>query len=450
MKTKRNLFVVFTLLLFVTACEMSDPGELSPAQPDGALQPMADMPDVDEPERLLIQPGAASKVDPKAAGLILSVESPDERLKLRSITRTRQLGSSSSSARSNFEKSTLSCGAVKSGSTEDYGLNINDEVFYQRHGLRTDLEGNDRAYYVFVSEARNYLFRLSNATENLAMLLFKANITSPEENGNDIVTESTTALVAYSTSRSIRGEQLGPVFLEPGEYVLVIDSRPGKGSSFDLEMSCMEAGASCDGQLGPGLIAEDFSPYNFYRDITQVSSYWEDYYPGRGFPAQVRSYLGNKVLHLYRINAHVDEHENNIILSLGERNSGRYALEFDLGVFKGRSAYFNIQKVLTEQNADNEVGAELFFPSNGHAYVLVGGKKIPFNYLNGYWNRIKLLWDFDANSTVLYVNGKRQASWKATDTNSGAAGALTLEGINFYPAFNNSFWIMDDFCFSGN
>ncbi len=450
MKIKLNLLAAFCMLFVFTACEMENTREANPQSPDGTLVPMPDMPQVDEPERLLIEPGAVANNRLKEPGLITSIETPEQGLKLRSITRRRQFGSSSSSARSNFEKATLECGALKSGSTEDFNFNTNDQEFYQRHGLRTNLQGNDRAYYVFVTEAKNYMFQLSGASTNLAMLLFKANITSPEENGNDIVTESTTALVSYSTSRSVRREQLGPVFLEPGAYVLVIDSRPGKGSSFELEMSCMEAGASCDGKLGNGLIAEDFSPYNFYRDITQVSSYWEDFFPGRGFPAQVRSYLGNKVLHLYRTNTNVNEHENNIILSLGERNSGQYSLEFDLGVFKGRSAYFNIQKVLTEQNADNEVGAELFFPSNGHAYVLVGGEKRPFRYLNGYWNRIKLLWDFETNSTVLYVNGKRQVSWKATDTNVGPGGTKVLEGINFYPAFNNSFWIMDNFCFSGS
>lgn len=450
MKTKLNLLAVFCLLLFLNACEMNAPEELSPGRTQGQLEEIEDMPVVEGPEQLLIKPGEASAIPSHKNSLILSREKTELNPKLRSITRTRQLGSSSSSAGSNFEKSTLSCGDIKSGSTEDYDFNTNDDAFYIRHGLKTNLNGNDRAYYLFVTEGKNYTFRLSGASEDLAMLLFKANLTSPQENGNDIATESTTALVAYSTTRSLRKEYLGPVFLEPGEYVLIVDSRPGKGSDFELETGCSQAGDSCDGALGSGLIAENFSAYNFWRDITQVSSYWEDWYPGQGFPARVRSYNYNKVLNFYRLNTPYVEHEPNAIFFLGERNSGQYALEFDLGIFKGRSAYFNIQKVLTEQNADNEVGAEVFFPSNGKGFVMVAGQKHHFEYKNGWWSHVKLVWDFDADTTAMYINGQKKASWKASDTNTAGGGTKVMEGINFFPAYNNSFWIMDNFCFSGN
>ncbi len=453
MKTNLNLLLFFCLLAITFSCE-TGAGEISIAKPEGALESI----DIIEPfqgeEQLLLK---YDEFTPSKAPIVKEPSNGGSQ-KIRSITRVREYGvSSSSAAQQEFLNSIIECGSQKSGSTEDNNFNTNDDVFYSRHLLTTNLDGNDRSYYIFVDQPKNYTFHLSKASTNLAMVLFKANITSPADNGTDQATEETQGMVAYSTSSSTMTEKLGPVYLDKGEYVLVIDSKPGQGSSFDLSVSCADAFIPCSGKFGNGLIAETFEQYRNYADLSQLSSNWEDFSPQQGLNAFTIYTAGRRsrtdALLMYRRFATgntVSANEPNVIFTLGERNSGKYALEFDLGVYGGYSAYFNLVNFLTERNANNEVGAEFFFPSSGHGAVRVNGQIIPFNYRNGYWQTVKIVWDFPNNNVKMYLNNNPAAvaSWQADQLNTGGTGFRSVEGVNFLPAYSNTAFLVDNFCFS--
>lgn len=455
MKTNLSVLLVVSILFFVTACEFNSQ-EASTVLSTDELELLAPF----EGEEVFLLERGETPARSKENTLIQMSADFNSVEKARSITRARRFGddATNSSAQARFEESTIRCGTSLSASTEDYDINAEndpqyrkDDDFYIRHNLNTNLDGNDRSFYLFVTEPKNYTFNLSNTTNNLAMLIFSANLTSPADNGTEEATEETTGLVAFSTSNSTTSEKIGPVFLDKGEYLIVVDSKPGKGSSFNLRVSCQNVNVGCSGEFGTGLIADGFEQYKVFEDVTQMSSNWEDYSPNLGFETFIYNVSGKgKTLRVQRRRSGTTASvfEPNVVFLLGERNFGKYALEFDLGVYRGRSAYFNLVNSLSERNANNEVGAELVFPSNGRGYAMIGGQRKNFTYRNGYWQRIKLVWNFGANKVELYIQGNKVADWAANSLNVGGTGTGSVEGVNFLPAFNNSVFIVDNFCFS--
>ncbi|MEL7119457.1 MAG: hypothetical protein AAFO07_08455 [Bacteroidota bacterium] len=453
----QSVLTVFAMGIFLfTACELTqEPSEMVPKQSIDLVTPIEAFPEVEENQ--ILYPKQFTPIKEEQSIIKRNLNAIEFRA--RRITRRRRLeeessssSSSSSSASSLYNKSIINCDSLKMGSTEDYMQNVMDSAFYARHGLDAKLDGNDRTYYLFVEDDKIFTFNLSNSSENLAMVLVSANITPPSETGTDTVIEQSTGLIAYSTSRATSSEKLGPVYLTPGSYILIVDSQEGKGSSFDLEVSCEEVDNTCDGLFHSGLLADDFESYDF-SNLSQQTSFWEKFDASDSKDGSVRTFgsIYGKVLFMYRRNyGNVQGPQQDLLLNLGERNSGEFALEFDLGIFRRRSAYFNIQKVLQEQNIGNEVGAEFFFEGDGTAYAQVGGETLDFTYRNGYWERIRLQWNFSDGKTTLFINDEEKVSFDITDTNEGTDGTQAFEGVNFYPAFSNSKFVMDNICFSGS
>lgn len=397
---------------------------------------------------------------------ILIDEKPSKQVKLEQIrpynlakrdkvTKVRRRPSSSSSS-SCGKANEITCSTYfKQGSTEedviatdDESKNVNGQNFYSRVGFNSSFEGNEKSYYLKIEEETIVKFSLLGASNQLAMLLLEVNLNCDKENGVDIFTEQYTKLIAYENAFPNQTNQLGPVRLQPGQYVLVIDSKVNRGSDFLLNIQCTtpNSATTCGSN---SLIYESFAMYNSNENISNQSSYWEKWSPGSEYDGLVACCDNNfgKILGIVRRPTN-NANQPNVLFTLGERNSGYNELEFYFGVARNYSAYFSIQKYLTERNASNEEGAKFYFRESGNGMVEVGGRTISFDYPNGFWMKMRLEFDFDNDETHFYIGDEFIGAWKTSDTHLGTNGLTQIEALNFYPLYSNSLFFAERFCLS--
>ncbi|MEM6700655.1 MAG: hypothetical protein AAF599_19780, partial [Bacteroidota bacterium] len=370
--------------------------------------------------------------------------------------RTRRRADTLSSSSSCIKEYSLNCGTYfVQGSTEaditDFDnatQNINGENFYSRMGFNASFEGNEKSYYFVVEEETLVKFSLLGLSNPLAMILLEAEISCDVDNEITTVTERYLKVVSYDNAFPNRTNQLGPVRLQPGQYVLVIDSQSNKGSDFLLNVQCQEprSATTCGTN---SLFYESFALYDSNEDISNQSSYWEKWSPEAEYDGIVAccDATFNKVLGIVRRPTD-NANQPNVLFTVGERNSGDNDLEFYFGMPRGYSGYFSIQKFLTERNANNEEGAKFFFRETGKGSIEVGGRTIDFNYPNGFWMKLRLEFDFDNDKSSFYIGNDLIGQWNTSDTHTGTGGIQQVEALNFYPFYSNSLFFAERFCFS--
>lgn len=346
-----------------------------------------------------------------------------------------------------YEKRMIECGDYLYNHTEYGQKDLDNHNFYRYWGLHTELDGRDQVYYFTLTESSIVEFKLSGAYANLAMLLFKGSW--EYDHHYNKVRETYKKLVAFSTSHSHEKEYLGPIQLEPGTYILVVDSRYGHDSEYRLDICCTPVYDGCY-NYGVQLRHEDFESYH-EGYIADQSPYWEKWNYNNPYNDARVYHIDHKygnVLKVCRDPYKNSHYQDDVIYNLGESQHGIYELTFDMGVYKHRSGYFDIQKCLTQYNQYNEIGAKVYFKSDGRAYVLVNGQKHWFYYKNGYWFKVKLKFNFLDRTTKLYINGDYICSWKTTHTWDGHYGSNKIEGLSFRPAYTNSCFVVDNICYS--
>ena len=406
--------------------------------------------------------------DTTAATSLIRAIAPDRQtidLRSRAITvvRGRRQASVSSSSSSDSRSSCAKeffidgCHFHDYASTdEDYqGIDLHrfatyDNDHYHRYNLHTDLNGYEKVYYLRVYEEKNYTFKLSDHHKNLAMILLKGidgdepgGFSCDSYNGMVEVTEPGEKLVSYTVAKAHRTTRLGAVRLKKGLYYLIIDSKRHYGSHFHLEVTCQNVHESCDYR---DIFYDKFAAYQ-YDELSKQSVYWEKWYPQAHYDAEV-IHTGNRSLgpamKMYRRNHYDTYHQPNVLLCLGDREYGKYKLKFLLYVPHGRSAYFNIQRELTEKNKHNAVGAEFFFYGDGTGIVKVDGHKKYFHYHTSRWNEVYLEFDFKhhhGHDVEFGINHHKIYSWDMHYKRG-------LEALNFYTRHSDSKFYVDRVCFT--
>ena len=458
MKLKRFLAVfclaIGTTVLFI-ACEKQDLPEAEGVALDNLI-PVQDLEDGlslnDGPlTEFPLEMEASENVDPEHQ-LIQEEVDPNDlvQLRVRQITKARTRKSSSSASSSSFGCSKdyfIECGREYVGTTdEDYeGLRVTetyDDQHYGRFGLKTDLEGYEKVYYLNVEREKSVTFKLYSYHHDVAMILLKGvdGELSCDINGDrEDAVERAEKLVAYTTARARRTKYLGPVRLKPGVYFLVLDSKRGRGSKFKLELDCRNNYETCGSR---GIFYDKFVAYQ-QGDISNQSVYYEKwnaeaYYDGRVVETNSSGYGPAMLIQRQRT---YTAHQPNVLLCLGERKFGTYSLEMELGVHRGYSAYFSEQKVLSEKNRSNERGVEFYFKSDGQGIIKGRNFTKYFSYRNGYWQKLKLYYDFHRGRVKFYIGGHLIHEWSMS-------GSKQIEAIQFYPYYSNSKYFVDRVCLS--
>lgn len=363
----------------------------------------------------------------------------------RSRTRNRDFSSSAASASleeekavSTYKKAKLYCGKEIYSTTKFYPYdqgNGYDNDFYRELGFNTNLNGTDRSFYIRIDREQIVTLRLRGARENLAMFLFKGAV----EVGTNIA-EETSKLVTYSTSNSRYSENLGPTRLMPGEYILIVDSRPNRGSDFQIDMHCRNVHDDCDNGIGQTLIADRLEYYT-KGDVSPQSVYWEKWHPESTDGRVFEGYSNDQDLLI--------QESTDIIHCIGERKHGYYRMRFNMYFPRNAKGYMDIQKVLELGNDGNEIGATINFQGRGEGVLKIAGRNHHFDYPERDWFTCVFDFDLDKRKTTFKIDGHTIWEWDTRDTRDRRRNGMNqIEGLSFWAKNQHYAFVVDNFCFS--
>jgi hypothetical protein len=129
-----------------------------------------------------------------------------------------------------------------------------------------------------------------------------------------------------------------------------------------------------------------------------------------------------------------------IVLDLGAKTTGRYQVSFDLYVSPGAAAYFNLLQEYAGNNSS--WGFQTFFNTNGTGTIDAGGTEVAtFNFTHGTWHQVNLIVDVDDDFATYYLNGTELISWKFSKGATGGGTMMKLDGLNFYGYTANNYFV---------
>lgn len=118
-----------------------------------------------------------------------------------------------------------------------------------------------------------------------------------------------------------------------------------------------------------------------------------------------------------------------LLLLLGDRTGGSYALSWSMYIPAGQGAYFNIQH--TEDVTTPSFAAEVIF-SGGAVTGSVNNTDLAGAYPDDTWFSVVMVIDLNNVLATLVVNGSSVASWPFNTETDGAAGLNQLGAIDFF------------------
>lgn len=221
-----------------------------------------------------------------------------------------------------------------------------------------------------------------------------------------------------------------------GNSIYILVQAGFAGSTINVRLA--GGGGDCTGtcyenpELTGGQVArcDNFEAYSVNPFIAQEPPNWR-LWSAAYDDAEVRMYsnAAEKYLHVERTFSSVPD----VIHELGNRTSGRYRLSWEMYVFSGRSAYYNILHTLPNSSGGGANHAyEVFFNSNGSGLLRRPGANTAFTYNNGGWNRAMQIIDLDDDIAELWVNEEFVESWVFSQSISTSATVNRLAGIDFF------------------
>ncbi len=126
---------------------------------------------------------------------------------------------------------------------------------------------------------------------------------------------------------------------------------------------------------------------------------------------------------------HLNSTSDDIILKLGNKTSGTYAMEFYYFIPTGFGGYFNIQHF---EAPGVEWAIEVYFGNNGIGQTSVNSVLENFSHAMDTWLKIETIVDLDADSAWFYLNDTQIRAWQFSMQSNAATGTKQLGAINFY------------------
>lgn len=121
---------------------------------------------------------------------------------------------------------------------------------------------------------------------------------------------------------------------------------------------------------------------------------------------------------------------NDVLLLLGDRTTGSYALDFFMYIPTGKGGYFNIQHLPTP---GAEYAADFFFLANGTVEVQAQNVITSGSYPHDAWFRCSFLFDLDGSTATFAIDFVPVHNWPFnTISNTTAAGTNQLSSIDFF------------------
>ena len=122
--------------------------------------------------------------------------------------------------------------------------------------------------------------------------------------------------------------------------------------------------------------------------------------------------------------------QDDIILKLGNKTSGKYSVAFKAYVQTGFGGYFNFQHF---ESAGIEWAVDVFFGNNGTGEIDYEGTTLNFSHANDAWINCETIIDLDQDSAWFLVDATQIVGWKwSVQSNDGAPGTNQLGGVDFW------------------
>lgn len=194
--------------------------------------------------------------------------------------------------------------------------------------------------------------------------------------------------------------------------------------SFTLSISCWSQATS---------IYDDFDSYRPGQYLSSESSgLWTTWTNGPGTPedtyvTNLNSFSPNNSIEL------VSGGVVDVVLPLGNENSGSWTLSFMMLVEEGYGAYFNLLHYFSA--AASNWAAQFYFNAGGDGYITVGGGLTDlgtnFVYPTGEWFEVKVNIDVDGDLAELYFDNAAVYDWTWSEGSTGVSS--TIAALNLYP-----------------
>jgi len=131
------------------------------------------------------------------------------------------------------------------------------------------------------------------------------------------------------------------------------------------------------------------------------------------------------------------ENANDMLLLLGDKTTGNYALSWWMYIETGKAGYYNMQHF---ESPGVEFAFEIYFFENGTGeFTTQALPAIVFNYPKDIWFQVKHSIDIDNDLITLIINDVEVNSWPLSAvSNSATPGTKQLGAIDFYAGASGS------------
>lgn len=197
-----------------------------------------------------------------------------------------------------------------------------------------------------------------------------------------------------------------------------------------LAFTCLIIASLCCAQTN---IYEDFDSYKAGEYLgTESNGIWTTWTNATGSPedtyvTDLLSYSGENSINL-QSGGVVD-----VVLPLGNENSGSWTLKFKMFVEESYGAYFNLLHYFSA--AASNWASQFYFNSGGNGFLTVGGGLndlgTNFTYPVDTWFEVKINIDVDGDYAELYFDDVSVYNWLWSEGSTGPSN--TIAALNLYP-----------------
>ena len=179
------------------------------------------------------------------------------------------------------------------------------------------------------------------------------------------------------------------------------------------------------------LYADDFESYNVGEFMAVVNPTWWTTWtnlPGSGEDGEIVNDYSNSPVKAVVLDE--DPSASDLILKLGDKTSGSYALVWMAYVETGYAGYFNIQHF---EDPGNEWAYEVYFDENGTGRLFAGSTTpFTFNYPKDTWFSVENFISIDEDLVIMTIDGVIVHSWPFHYQADATTGTNQLGGVDFW------------------
>ena len=189
------------------------------------------------------------------------------------------------------------------------------------------------------------------------------------------------------------------------------------------------------------IICDDFEYYSPTATVSAQSAFWAPWDAPNGDPFDV--FVTEEVAASESCQSMpiTDADPDDVVLLLGDRNTGRYNLEWNMYIDAGATAYFNLQ----HEEALFCWAYHVIF-EEGTASLIPGSfnnaPAATFDYTDETWFNVRQTIDADNDWAELYIDDTFIAGWRFSVADN-CDEQVTLGAVNFFGNTGNSYYIDD-------